>query len=362
MVKTAFSEGVDTFLSEKLCLWFLEHRRSFPWRENPTPYRVWVSEVMLQQTRAEVVVKYFIEWMHLFPRVEELASAHEDRVIKAWEGLGYYSRARNLLYGARVIVSEFGGKIPDHYSDLMRIKGIGPYTASAILAFAFKKRVVAVDGNVLRVMSRIFLVESSIELPSTQRCIAERASSLLPLHDPQIFSEALIELGACICSPFPKCDRCPIREGCGAYLQGKQHHFPVRRARKKITTLYRFVAIVVYDRHVVLEKRAQGEVMAGLYEFPYRACDPQEYEEQKKIFKQTLESQYHTRLVFCQEAERQEHAFTHHKVQLLPMLFSADMSPPKHLLYSLDDIDALPFSSGHRKVKEWVLRKYDERV
>jgi len=166
--------------------WFLEVQRDFPWREDPSPYRVWVSEVMLQQTRAEVVVPYFERWMARFPTVEVLAEAPLDEVIKLWEGLGYYSRARNLHQGAQQIVRDYGGKLPNSADKLKKIKGIGPYTVGAILSFAFHQKVPAVDGNVLRVMSRYQRIEEDIAKQKTVKMIGQRVAEILPEKEPRI--------------------------------------------------------------------------------------------------------------------------------------------------------------------------------
>ena len=355
MTKIVFSERVKKFPKERLKQWFRENKRSFPWRENPTPYRVWVSEVMLQQTRAEVVVNYFIEWMQKFPTLESLAAASEDEVIKLWEGLGNYTRARNLLYGARMVMQEFSGQIPDNHLDLLLINGLGTYTVHAILAFAFKKKVAAVDGNVLRVISRVFLIESSIDLESTKTWISRIAQSLLPSRDPEVFSEALIELGACVCTRSPKCEICPIRGVCGAAKEGKQACLPVRHARKKTVMLYRWVAIILYEGAIVLEQRKPQEMMAGLYEFPYIEVESNEMLSDTATLVHSMESHLGTQLVFFCDIAEQHHAFTYHRVRLVPKVFHAVSLPKSALLYSLDTIDALPFSSGHRKIKTWLL-------
>ncbi|WP_348663944.1 A/G-specific adenine glycosylase [Chlamydia vaughanii] len=355
MAKIAFSERAKRFPTEKLKKWFTKNKRSFPWRDNPSPYHVWVSEVMLQQTRAEVVVKYFLEWMQKFPTIESLAVANEEDVVKIWEGLGYYTRARNLLHGARMVMSQFGGELPDNHLDLMQIKGLGPYTVHAILAFAFKRRTAAVDGNVLRVISRIFLIEASIDLESTKTWISRITQSILPSKDPQVFSEALIELGACICTRSPKCDICPMRKVCGAVNEGKQRLLPIRHARKKIVTLFRWVAIIFYKEFIVLEHRKPEEMMAGLYEFPYIEIESLEDLKDMNSLTKEMENIIGSSLVFSGELEEQRHAFTHYKVRLLPKIFYAKFRPKSENLYPLDAIDSLPFSSGHRKIKSWVL-------
>ncbi|WP_139414293.1 A/G-specific adenine glycosylase [Chlamydia abortus] len=355
MTKIAFSERAKNFPIGKLKQWFIENKRSFPWRDDPSPYNVWVSEVMLQQTRAEVVVKYFIEWMKKFPTIESLATANEEDVIKAWEGLGYYTRVRNLLHGARMVMTDFGGKLPDDPLDLMQIKGLGPYTVHAILGFAFKRRTAAVDGNVLRVISRVFLIDASIDLESTKTWVFRIVLSFLPAEDPQVIAEALIELGACICKRAPKCEICPLQSICGAFKEGRQKSLPVRHARKKTVTLFRWVAIVLYNDCIVLEQRKPEEMMAGLYEFPYIEVKSLEDLSDMDGLVHDMEEYVQAPLVFAGELEEQRHAFTHYKVHLIPKIFYAKSKPKAELLYPLDSIDSLPFSSGHRKIKTWLL-------
>ena len=184
--------------------WFEANKRVFPWREHPTPYRVWISEVMLQQTRAQVVVSYFDRWMKRFPNVEALAAAPIEEVIKIWEGLGYYSRARNLHKGAQEIVRKHGGRIPNTREALLELPGLGPYTAGAILSFGFHQRATAVDGNVLRVLSRFGWIAEDIGKIAARRKIEALAESLLDEKKPWVSAEALIELGATICLPQPR--------------------------------------------------------------------------------------------------------------------------------------------------------------
>ncbi len=253
--------------------WFLENKRSFPWRENKNPYRVWISEVMLQQTRASVVVPYFERWMQLFPNVKALYNASLDQVIKAWEGLGYYSRARNLHAAATEIVERFSGDIPSSYEELMSIRGFGPYTAGAVLNFGFHKKAIAIDGNVLRVISRYFLIEERVDRTSARRLIEDKVDSLLNGDRPWIVAEALIELGATVCLPKPRCEMCPLQESCLARKMNKAELLPLKKIKEKTVQLFRFVMIFEHEGHVLVKKRDRNEVMADLYEFPYIEVD-----------------------------------------------------------------------------------------
>ena len=248
--------------------WFGETQREFPWRVERTPYKVWVSEVMLQQTRASVAIPYFQRWLKLFPDVRSLANASPEQVIKAWEGLGYYSRARNLHAGAKQIMEQFGGKIPSNREALESIKGLGPYTVGAILSFGFHQRAPAVDGNVTRALSRYFLIEENVSKQKTKRLIEEKAAGILDEKEPWVTAEALIELGAMICLPKPQCAACPLRKNCRAFHEGRAESLPIKNREEKTTELWRAVILIIADGKVLLRKGKAGKVMADLYEFP----------------------------------------------------------------------------------------------
>ncbi|ANI68094.1 A/G-specific adenine glycosylase [Chlamydia trachomatis] len=359
MIRTAFFQDKECFPLEALRSWFLESKRSFPWRDSPTPYRVWVSEVMLQQTRAEVVVPYFLKWMERFPTLQDLAQARESDVVQLWEGLGYYSRARNLLAGARVITEIFGGEIPNDLALLSSIKGIGSYTANAILAFAFKQKNPAVDGNVLRVMSRLFAIEESIDRMNTRREITGLCESLLPDQDPQVIAESFIELGARICKKQPLCEQCPLRSFCTAYRQGTMEQYPVRNTRAAISRLFRAVVIVLYKDQVLMTKREEKEIMAGLYEFPYYQLPKEDCCDIEKIT-HLVQKDYGETLHFVSSLPSQKQVFTRYRVTLFPHVFYTKYSLPNS--YTLAELSSLPSSSGHRRIKETFLVEYHKSL
>ncbi|HSX25496.1 MAG TPA: A/G-specific adenine glycosylase [Chlamydiales bacterium] len=318
--------------------WFLKNQREFPWRVERTPYKVWISEIMLQQTRANVVIPYFERWMGLFPNVRALAAAPLERVIKAWEGLGYYSRARNLHAGAQQIVERFGGEIPSKREDLETIRGLGPYTIGAVLSFGFQERAPAVDGNVTRVVARYFLIEENVCKGATKKKIEEKAEALLDREEPWVTAEALIELGATICTPRPRCADCPIQEGCKAFHSNKAEVLPIKNAEKEITELHRTVLLVVFQDKILVRKGKRGQVMADLYEFPYF--------EGRKREKLGLKGEW------MGEFPVVSHSFTRYKAYLYPHLLRA--SNFKEVVgyewISIAELDQLPFSSGHRRI------------
>lgn len=266
----AILQGFDVAgVRRRLVEWFHCQKRDLPWRRDRDPYKIWVSEVMLQQTRVETVLPYYLRFVERFPTVEALAAAEEADVLKLWEGLGYYSRARNLLRGARQVMEEFGGVLPDDPEQLARIKGIGPYTAGAILSIAYGRPVPAVDGNVLRVLSRLLLVEEDIQKPGNRRLFTELAAQLVCPDDPSAFNQGLMELGALVCTPrAPKCLLCPVREDCRAYAAGRERELPIKGKRKAIPTVDMVAAVVRRGATVYVYRRPEGGLLGGLWAFP----------------------------------------------------------------------------------------------
>jgi len=334
---------------KELFIWFKQHQRSFPWREERSPYRVWISEVMLQQTRASVVISYFLKWMERFPDVDSLANASIEEVIKMWEGLGYYNRARNLHLGAKQILERFNGKIPDTKEELSEIYGLGPYTTNAILSFGFHQRKAPVDGNVSRVVTRYFAIQENISRVSVKREVEEKAECLLDEKEPWITAEALIELGATICIPKPRCDACPLKNGCLARQKNITESLPISNKESRILELFRTVVVIESNEMFLVRKGEKGKVMADLYEFPYfeGKIDP------KKWVKTTFGMN-----VFPVRSLKQViHSFTKYKATLFPMYFNAKETQPISgwEWVRKSELTRLPFSSGHRRILEQIL-------
>ena len=264
---------VDPALAELpglIVSWYRANRRQLPWREEVSPYRTLLSEIMLQQTRVEAVKPYFERFLETFPDVPSLADADDDLLNKRWEGLGYYSRARNLKKCAREIVDRFGGVIPSELSDLLSLPGIGPYTAGAIAAFAYGKPVAAVDGNVLRVTARITSETGDVLSPSVKAKLTGFVSSLVPSDAPSDFGQGLIELGALVCLPNrpPKCELCPVRALCRGYAEGIADRLPVRIRKTERKLDRRTVLVIRSGTRTLLHKRPARGLLAGLWEFP----------------------------------------------------------------------------------------------
>lgn len=323
---------------EGLKEWFLENMRALPWREDRSPYRVWVSEIMLQQTQVAVVIPYFHRWMKKFPTIEALAAAPLEEVIKLWEGLGYYSRARNLHKAAQLIVEQMSGVIPKTAVELEELPGFGPYTVGAVLSFAFQQKAPAVDGNVVRVLSRYF---ASSQDCSKRVHYEELTRSVLPDEEPWIVMEALIELGAQVCQKKPKCNQCPLLEGCLAYRQGKVSDFPIPRKRPQTILLKRQVAVIIAGSLALVRQEKDRKVMSGLYEFPYAPVDA------SLPFKIFLDKLYEFPIV--------KHGFTRYDVTLFPTLYKTEQQPiDGYEWVEMKKLKELPFSSGHKRILEHV--------
>ena len=253
--------------------WYALHQRPLPWRQEPTPYRVWISEIMLQQTRIEAVIPYFRRFMDTLPTVSDLADVSQERLYKLWEGLGYYSRARNLQKAARILMEQYDGELPADYDLLLTLPGIGPYTAGAIASIAYDIPVPAVDGNVMRVLARLTADDTDVLSTGGKKRFTDLAWELVPETKAGRFNQALMELGERVCVPngAPHCDECPLRRLCAAYATNRPAEFPVRVAKKARRIEHRVVAVVCVageDPRVLLHKRPDSGLLAGLWELP----------------------------------------------------------------------------------------------
>jgi A/G-specific adenine glycosylase len=265
---------IREFFVNELLDWFRIHRRDLPWRADRDPYRIWVSEIMLQQTRVDTVIPYYQRFMARFPTLEALADAPEDEVLKAWEGLGYYSRARNLQAAVREVKERYNGRVPDTPEEIASLKGIGPYTAGAILSIAYNVPEPAVDGNVMRVLSRFFLLRDDIARPATRKKMEALVRELIPRDAAGDFNQALMELGALVCTPrAPQCLTCPVMAQCRGRLAGEEEALPVKAKAKPPRPEKRLVALVVgrgpLAGKVLVRRRPDSGLLAGMWELPH---------------------------------------------------------------------------------------------
>jgi A/G-specific adenine glycosylase len=264
--------------SNLLIKWYLQNKRDLPWRNTTNPYPIWLSEIMLQQTRVAQGMPYFFSFTSAFPTVFDLANAHEEQVLKLWQGLGYYSRARNLHKTAQYIAFELAGVFPDNYTDLLQLKGIGDYTAAAIASFSYNECVPVVDGNVFRVLSRYFDIETDISQASAKKEFAALAFDLMPKDNPAIFNQAIMEFGALQCVPKnPNCGICVFNESCAALQKKKIDQLPVKTKKLKVRNRF-FNYLVVADEkgQTIIQKRIDKGIWHNLYEFPLIETEKEE--------------------------------------------------------------------------------------
>lgn len=255
--------------SQDLIEWFEKNKRKLPWRETRNPYHIWVSEVMLQQTQVNTVIPYYHRFLDQFPTIESLASAPTDRLMKAWEGLGYYARARNMQHAARTILSDFKGQVPGSYDQLLSLKGFGNYTAASVSSIAFSEPHAAVDGNVIRVVSRLFAIADDVKKPKTKEQIQSIADKLLPPDKPGSFNEAMMELGAVICTPkTPKCSSCPVQHYCEAYQKGNVDAYPYKSKRPSLPHYQIAIGVIHKEGQVLIALRPSDGLLGNLWEFP----------------------------------------------------------------------------------------------
>ena len=257
-------------LSGSLLHWYDYNKRLLPWRENKDPYRIWISEIMLQQTRVEAVKPYFDRFMEALPTVYDLAEVEDDRLMKLWEGLGYYSRVRNMQKAAVQVMEEYGGRIPEDFETLLSLKGIGRYTAGAIASIAYGKKVPAVDGNVLRVYARLTENRGDIMKQSVRKSVENDLTEQMSEDRPGDFNQAMMEIGACVCIPngAPHCEKCPLQQICLAYADGTQLQYPNKAKAKERTVEEKTILIIRDAELAALHKRPAKGLLAGMYEFP----------------------------------------------------------------------------------------------
>lgn len=330
--------------------WFKKNKRDFPWRKDKSPYSVWVSEVMLQQTQAAVVIEYFSRWMEKFPTIYSLAQAELSDVFKIWEGLGYYSRAKRLHEGAKDIITHHAGIFPQDETQLSKIAGIGPYTLGAILSFAFEKKKPAVDGNVMRVITRFYGIDHPIEKAATKNRIYDLVLSILPEQSPHEVMEALIELGAVICKKTPTCHKCPIKEDCKAFAMENTHQLPVSIKKIAIEKISRKVYLCLFQRKLLVKKpKEDTSLMGHLYQLPF--------------FQQNSNQNKPEYLEKCQlliaAEEKFSQSFTKYQVTLEPSIYKAcELFKPEGFSWlEKKELIKCTFSSGDRKIINWMLTK-----
>lgn len=304
-------------LAARLLNWYHTHKRLLPWRDHPDSYAVWVSEIMLQQTRVDTVIPYFEKWMNLFPTVKALASASEQEVLNAWEGLGYYSRARNLHKAAKIVAEKFNGELPRNVDDLRSLPGVGRYTVGAIASMAFGMDEPTLDGNLRRVFSRLFDVTEFADSSAGEKILWELAAQNLPKGQAGDYNQALMDLGATICLPKnPRCLLCPLMKLCKACENGTQELRPVLKPKKTAPSYIHAAAVIVERGRVLLSQRPGEGLLGGMWEFPNVRVDG----DPAKALVKSLKSATQIQVKKKEALQVVEHAYSHFRVTVYPFL------------------------------------------
>ena len=345
---------------KRLLIWYDKHKRKMPWRDCENPYKTWISEIMLQQTRVDQAIPYFHRFMERFPTVYELAEADQQEVLKIWEGLGYYSRARNLHHAAKSVVSDFNGKIPDNDKDIRKLKGVGPYTASAVLSIAYSRPHAVVDGNVLRVLTRYLGIEDDIRSSRTKNTIQEAADELLDHNRPGDFNQAMMELGATVCTPSnPECEVCPINADCTAYSTLKTDSIPYKSPAKKRPHHQIGVGIIKAENEVLIALRPEDAMLGGLWEFP--GGKQKEDEKITETVIRELKEELGVEVAISKPFMKLDHAYSHFKITLHAYICELKDGKPEPKTSQqiqwvpVSELHRFPFPKANRKLTEKLM-------
>ncbi|GAK13467.1 A/G-specific adenine glycosylase [Geomicrobium sp. JCM 19039] len=334
-----------------LLSWYEREKRTLPWREGRDPYHIWVSEIMLQQTRVDTVIPYYENFISKFPTVTELANADEEDVLKAWEGLGYYSRVKNLQSAVREVRTNYGGVVPNDPVEFEQLKGVGPYTKGAVMSIAYDLKVAAVDGNVMRVLARVFDIHEDISKQKTRKKFEEIVQQMLETAPPADFNQALMELGALVCKPRnPDCTVCPVATECRALQTGTVHELPVKakKAKPRQSGIHSAILVDENDR-VLIEKRPSTGLLADLWQFPSV--------EEEKSLSAFLEERYGLKPQLQKEEETFRHVFSHLIWTVTPFTGYIDerdipYSSKEAMWVHKDELHRYSFPVVHQKIKK----------
>tara|TARA_R100000908_G_scaffold59878_2_gene36860 strand:+ start:117378 stop:118391 length:1014 start_codon:yes stop_codon:yes gene_type:complete len=335
-----------------------------PWRGEADPYKIWISEIMLQQTRVDQATPYFQNFISLFPTVYDLAEAEQQEVLKAWEGLGYYSRARNLHAASKMVVKEFNGKVPESYDEIIKLKGIGPYTAAAVTSIAFNKPNAVVDGNVIRVLTRYYGIEDDTRSTKTRRKVQEFANELIDEENPGDFNQAMMELGSEICTPSnPDCQHCPVQSGCVATKMAKTEVIPYKSPAKKKPHHIIGVGIIERERDdkILIALRPNDAMLGGMWEFP--GGKQKDGESIQKTIERELEEELGVEVKAYKELMNLKHAYSHFSITMhawFCTLISGEPKPKESQevrWVSRDQLQEFPFPKANKVLTERLLKE-----
>ncbi|WP_020401673.1 A/G-specific adenine glycosylase [Gracilimonas tropica] len=348
----------------ELLNWYQDHKRQMPWRGEADPYKIWISEIMLQQTRVDQATPYFQNFISLFPTVYDLAKSDQQEVLKAWEGLGYYSRARNLHAASKMVVEEFDGKVPETYNKIIKLKGVGPYTAAAVTSIAFNKPNAVVDGNVIRVLTRYLGIEDDTRSTKTRRKVQEFASELIDPEHPGDFNQAMMELGSEICTPSnPDCQNCPIQAGCVATKMAKTDTIPYKSPAKKKPHHIIGVGIIERDEDdkILIALRPNDAMLGGLWEFP--GGKKEDNEKIQQTVERELKEELGVEVKAYKELMSLKHTYSHFSITMhawFCKLISGDPKPKESQevrWVSREELGKFPFPKANKVLTEKLTQK-----
>lgn len=341
---------------QDLISWFKREQRDLPWRKDQDPYKVWVSEIMLQQTRVDTVIPYFNRFLEWFPTIDDLADAEEERVLKAWEGLGYYSRVRNLQAAVKEVREKYNGVVPNTAKEISSLKGVGPYTAGAILSIAYGIPEPAVDGNVMRVLSRILSIREDIAKPASRKIFEEAVRQLISQEEPSSFNQALMELGALICTPTsPSCLLCPVRDHCQGFEEGVQEMLPIKSKKNKQRKVQLGAVILTDDSgKILIHKRPETGLLANLWEFPNIEIHLRNQKERNQI-DTIFQDEFGIAIETGKIIGQIEHVFSHliWNIHVYEGKIQSDVKESQEWkLASLEEMEDLAFPVPHQKMRK----------
>jgi len=347
-------------IQRKLLDWFHKHGRDLPWRRTRDPYAIWISEIMLQQTQVDTVIPYYQRFLKSFPTVRRLAEADLSKVLKAWEGLGYYSRARNLHRASQVLSSHLKGKIPDTIEGLLNIPGIGRYTAGAILSIAYNKEAPILDGNVKRVLARLFAISGDIREKETGQTLWTLSESLIPQGYAGSFNQALMDLGAMVCTPRnPLCLRCPLQRLCKAKAQGKPERYPLKAAKKRIPRVDAFSVLIERNGKLLVRQRPPEGLLGGLWEFPNWKTEDKRGLRSKLRLRNHIKKELGVNVKVKESIGTFQQTFSHFKLTLhVFQCESSNLDKNRGGKWiPIQNLDQLAMSRIHRRIAEMVMNR-----
>ena len=362
---------ISEIFSGPLLEWYQNNKRDLPWRKTNDPYKIWISEIMLQQTRVDTVIPYYHRFLEAFPTIFDLAGADQQQVLKLWEGLGYYSRGRNLHHAAKQVVHEFDGEVPSTYKEITSLKGVGPYTASAILSIAYQKKYAVVDGNVIRVVARYNGITSDIRKAAAKNAVQEFVDKTVPEDNPGDFNQAVMELGATVCTPSnPGCESCPLQTDCIAWNSAQTDTIPYKSPAKKVPHHHIAVGIIVNeDNEILISLRPQESMLGGLWEFP--GGKQKENEALEETLRRELKEELDVETEIFEKYRELKHAYSHFKITMHAFWCKITSGEPKPRSsdklewVQLNRIDDFPFPKANKsiigdllKLREQSLQKY----